>query len=439
MCEYTQTDLKEVTIMHDIDHYVPEMLALRREIHQRPEEGWTEFETTSIVVTTLESLGFKVKAGKEVIAPEAVMGRDPVLVEKALARAREHGVSEALLERLGGYTGAVATLETGRPGPVTAFRFDMDCVLVEESEDAATHEPARKGYCSVFPGLMHACGHDAHTATGLALAYWLMDHREALNGTIKLIFQPAEEGTRGAAAMAAAGVVDDVDWFFGAHVGAGARLGEVAVIRKGFMATTKMDLVFKGTPSHAGAEPEKGHSALLAAAHCAVALAGIPRHGGGMTRIAIGTLHAGEGRNVTPVHAKMQIEVRGENDEINSFMVKKVESIVAGVAAAFEVEAKIIKVGEATNMVASPEACDVVAKVAGRMPDVKLRFFDQGSGSEDCCTLIRRAQSHGAKAGFFFYGCDTPGHHRSDFEIQDEISLPVALKMLVGIVEELNK
>lgn len=427
-----------MTSMSSNQPYVDEMISARRRLHRHPEEGWTEFETTAFVAEQLRGWGYDVQLGTAVIAPEAVLGRNPALVEQGIARARANGVSEELLSEMGGYTGAMAVLDTGRPGPTTAFRFDMDCVLVEESHDAATHLPAKEGFASEYTGLMHACGHDAHTATGLGLAHWLMDHKDELTGRIKLLFQPAEEGTRGGAAMAAAGLVDDVDWFFGAHVGVSCKPGEVGVIRQGFLATTKIDIVFKGVPSHAGAEPEKGRSALLAAVNCAMTMQGIPRHSAGDSRVAIGTLHAGEGRNVTPVNAKMQIEVRGVNAEVNDYMVEQVDRAVKGASIMYGVEGQWIKAGEASNLVADEEACAVLEKAAQSMDGVTLKVFDKMNGSEDCTTLIRRAQAHGAKAGFFLYGCDYHGHHRADFEIQDTESLPLAFGMFTRVATALH-
>lgn len=211
--------------MQDCARYVEEMTRLRREIHRRPEEGWTEFETQWKVFRALEALGWTIRVGLDVIRPEAVMGRNAELVEKAMVRAAEHGVPESFLKATGGYTGLTADFDTGREGPVTGFRFDMDCVLVEELHDAS-HLPAAEGFDSEISGHMHACGHDAHTATGVTLAHWITDHKDELKGRLRLIFQPAEEGTRGAAPMAAAGVVDDLNWFFGAHVGCNCRIGE---------------------------------------------------------------------------------------------------------------------------------------------------------------------------------------------------------------------
>ena len=236
--------------------YVEEMIATRRKIHQTPEEGWTEFQTTWLVVERLRALGLKVLLGTQVINPKAVMGRDPKLVEAAVKRALATGVPQSFIDETGGYTGAVAVLETGRPGPVTAFRSDMDCVLVTES-DSPDHLPIACGFSSKRPGFMHACGHDGHTSVALEVCRWLVDHKDQLKGTIKVLFQPAEEGVRGAGAMAASGVVDDVDTLIGAHVGTFAKLGTIGLCEGGFLASTKLDVHFHGRPSHAGSDPQR--------------------------------------------------------------------------------------------------------------------------------------------------------------------------------------
>ena len=155
--------------------YTTEMVQFRRRIHKRPEEGWTEFETMNIVVSRLRELGFKVVMGTKAVNPNFVMGRDPERVAKAMQRAKDHGVCQAFLDETEGYTGCVGIWETGRPGPVTLFRHDMDCVLVQESHDAQ-HESVAGGYCSERDGLMHACGHDGHTSVGLGVAHWIADH-----------------------------------------------------------------------------------------------------------------------------------------------------------------------------------------------------------------------------------------------------------------------
>ena len=103
---------------------VREMIETRRALHRRPEEGWCEFQTPALILERLRALGYEPLCGTRVINPKAVMGRSPK--KAAIERAREAGVSEELLARMEGYTGAVAVLETGRPGPVTAWRCDID-------------------------------------------------------------------------------------------------------------------------------------------------------------------------------------------------------------------------------------------------------------------------------------------------------------------------
>lgn len=298
---------------------ITRLIADRRLIHQHPEEGWTEFETTWRIVKGLREIGLEPQIGEAVINRDAVMGRTPDLVADAMVRAENEFVPKEFLDATKGLTGAVAVLDTGCPGPTTAFRADIDCVLVRENQ-TPDHAPAACGFASKYPGLMHACGHDAHASLVLTAARWAVRHKDELCGKLKFIFQPAEEGVRGANAMAAAGVVDDVDILLGGHMGCQARLGELALQADGFWATTKFDVDIEGSPSHAGSDPHVGHNALMAACAAAMMLQGIPRHGRGTTRIAVGKLNAGEGRNVVPSHARMELEVRGSSAEVNQFM-----------------------------------------------------------------------------------------------------------------------
>ncbi|MFR4644146.1 MAG: amidohydrolase, partial [Sutterella wadsworthensis] len=204
------------------------------------------------------------------------------------------------------------------PGPVTALRFDIDCLAIEETKDE-NHLPNREGFASTRPGLSHACGHDGHTAVGLGVAQWLADNKETLCGKVKLVFQPAEEGVRGAAAIAASGVLDDVDWFTAGHIGCDAKPGQVGVSHEGYLATTKFDLEIFGLPCAAGS-PEKGHSALMCACNTVMALGSLPGHSKGITRVQVGKIVSGTARNIVAGHAYVVLEVRGESTEINDYM-----------------------------------------------------------------------------------------------------------------------
>ena len=419
--------------------YHDQLISIRRELHQFPEEGWTEFCTTAFIVEHLRKLGYEVLMGEKVVSRKDCLGRDPKLVAQASETAKARGVSEALLAEMQELTGCVAVLDTGRPGPTVALRFDIDCNNVQENP-SQDHRASREGWASKRPGLMHACGHDSHISSGLAIARWAMEHKDELNGKLKIVFQPAEEGVRGAAAVAASGVVDDCDYFLSSHIAMVAKSGEIVTSPIGFLCTTKFDVTFKGRPAHAGIEPNAGRNALAAACHAVTQLLGIPRHGSGMTRVNVGRLVAGEGRNVIPVNAKLVMEVRGENSEINDYMVEETQNIIAGVSKSFGVEAHVEKMGEAVDLFNDKEMVDMLDDVCSKTEGVKKVLHDVNfGGSEDATILARRVQAHGGKAAYFVLGSDRAGgHHTADFDI-DESSLDIGVAIYSEMLKRLMK
>lgn len=417
--------------------YHDELISTRRHLHTMPEEGWSEFTTTAYIVEKLRKLGYEVLMGKKVINPDNCLGRSQKVVEAGLAYARKNGVSEELLKEMDGLTGCVGVMDTGRPGPTLAIRFDIDCVPVTESTDA-DHIPAKEGFCSTRPGLMHACGHDAHTSTGLAVAHWFADHKDKMKGKLKILFQPAEEGVRGAAGMAASGIVDDADYFLGAHIAMMCKTGELSVKPYGFLCTTKLDVTYTGRPAHAGVEPNAGRNAMAAACNAFVQLLGIARHGSGMTRINVGQLIAGEGRNVIPSHALMKMEVRGETGDINQYMYDAAVAIIKGCAISQGCEYKIEKMGEAVDLTNDEELVDVLTKAGEAVEGMTVRKDPMNfGGSEDATILARRVQAHGGKAALFVIGANRPsGHHTSKFDI-DEKALDQGLAVWTNAVKEI--
>lgn len=416
-----------------------EMISARRHLHTIPEEGWTEFETTWFVAQRLKELGYKkILFAPVIINKECVLGRNPDVVATGMKRAVAAGVPESFIEEVGGLTGCAAVLETERPGPVTALRFDMDCVCVEETNDPE-HLPNKQGFRSTHPGLMHACGHDGHTAVGLAVARWVIEHQDELKGTIKLVFQPAEEGVRGAVAIAGSGFLDDVNFILGSHCGGKVHLGELGLLHGGVLASTKFDIRFTGVASHAGNQPHAGRSALMAACATSMMLVGIPRHGDGASRIAVGKLIAGEGRNVTPVHAYIQAEVRGETAEVNEYMCENLRRIVRGNAESYDVKAEIERVGDATTLIECPEILDVLRDIGRTLPEVKkIVELSSPAGSEDYTIMLKRVVEHGGRGAMFRWGCNHHGHHKSDFDLQDTESMPMAFDMFTGFVARMN-
>ena len=419
--------------------YHDQLISIRRELHQFPEEGWTEFCTTAFIVQHLRELGYEVLMGEKVISRKDCLGRDPKLVAQAIETAKARGVSQELLDEMQELTGCVAVLDTGRPGPTVALRFDIDCNNVTENP-SDEHRASKEGWASKRPGLMHACGHDSHISSGLAIARWAMEHKNQLNGKLKIVFQPAEEGVRGAAAVAASGIVDDCDYFLSSHIAMMAKSGEIITSPVGFLCTTKYDITFKGRPAHAGIEPNAGRNALAAACHCVTQLLGIPRHGAGMTRVNVGKITAGEGRNVIPVNAKLVMEVRGETGEINQFMASETENIVEGVAKGFSVEYHIEKMGEAVDLFNDKELVDMLDDVCAHTEGVNKVLHEVNfGGSEDATILARRVQAHGGKAAYFVLGSDrTGGHHTSDFDI-DENSLDIGVNIYSQMLTRLMK
>lgn len=414
-----------------------EMKARRRDFHKYPESGWAEFRTTAIAAEILEKIGWKVRFAKDFIDPDEVMGYN-VVPQKERTRAISQGADKKTLAKIGAYTGLAATLDTGRKGPVTVFRFDIDCVETEEAHDAE-HLPEREGFSSVNPGWMHACGHDGHAAVGLALAEMLMRKKDGLRGKIRLLFQPAEEGVRGGYAMAMAGVADDADYFIAMHLGLGKPTGSVSGGTGGFLCSTKFDADFRGIGAHAGGEPERGKNALLAAAAAAVNMHAISPHSGGATRVNVGVLNAGEGRNVVPPNAHMKIETRGESAELAAYVYAKAKEVIYGAAQMYDVDVSISKQGETITAESDRKLAALIMSAAEGAEGVTLlEEYRSMAGSDDACWLMRRVQEHGGLAAYVGIGASTAaGHHNNRFDF-DEEAMPIALEVLLNSATLLN-
>ncbi|MEG9546417.1 M20 family metallo-hydrolase [Mannheimia sp. HC-2023] len=413
------------------------LIQWRREFHQFPETGWSEFWTTSKIADYLSEIGFDILLGKQIINPDFVRGRNQAIVEKGIKRAREYGANPKWLEKMEGYTGCVAIFDSGKPGKTIALRFDIDCVDVAETKDP-NHRANQLGFASRNEGEMHACGHDGHITIGLGVAHWLMENKDKLKGKVKIVFQPAEEGVRGAATIAASGILDDADYFAGSHISFCANSGTVLANPKNFLSTTKIDIRYKGKPAHAGAAPHLGHNALLAAAHAVTQLHGISRHGEGMSRINVGVFKAGSGRNVIPADSEIKLEVRGENKEINQYMVDQVMQIAKGIAVSFDVEYETEIMGEAVDMNNDAELVSLIKEIAIAQPQVHSSDKEYSfNASEDATILGRRVQENGGKAIYFIIGADrTAEHHQAEFDF-DEEQLLTGVNIYTSLIQKL--
>lgn len=412
---------------------IDEMTARRRDFHKHPERGWAEFRTTAVCADALLKLGWRVRFADEFIEPERVMGREvDAAAEKR--RALEQGAPANTLARIGEYTGLCA--ELGEGAPLTVLRFDIDCVETAES-DGPSHRPAALGFASVNAGLSHSCGHDGHAAIGLALAEMISENAKNLRGTVRLIFQPAEEGVRGGFAFA--GLARGADYFIAMHLGLGLPTGHICGGTGGFLCSTKFDAEFTGKAAHAGGEPERGRNALLAAAQAALAIHSIAPHSGGVMRVNVGVLRAGEGRNVVPPYALMKIETRGENGEVASYAYERAEAALRGAAQMYGAELAIKKQGETITAESDEKLAKLVSDEALSVSGVtKAELYRKMPGSDDACWLMREAQKGGGLATYICVGADTPaGHHNGAFDL-DEAALPIALELLYKTTLRLN-
>ena len=415
-----------------------EMVACRRDFHKYAETGWFEMRTSSLIARKLTDLGYEVLTGEDVCLKEARMGvpSDEEL-EKNYARAIAQGADPEFAERTkGGATGVIGILRRGE-GPTVAYRFDIDALGVFESAEE-DHCPTAEGFASCNYGFMHACGHDGHATIGLGVAKALMAVQDQLHGTVKLIFQPAEEGVRGAKSIVEKGHLDGVDYFIGSHLTKKPEgdPSDFAPGSYGSLATTKYDVIFHGLAAHAGGAPEKGKNAMLAAATAVLNLYAIPRHSDGATRINVGRLIAGSGRNVICDEAKLEIEVRGATTKLNDYVSAYAERILKSAADMHDCTVEMHLMGASESQTSDEDFCMDIHKVCteklGLVP-VAEPLIRKNGGSEDIAYMMNRVQEQGGKASFMrlMTTMSAPAHNRRyDF---DEAVLKQGVKAFAGM------
>ncbi|MCI8454264.1 MAG: M20 family metallo-hydrolase [Lachnospiraceae bacterium] len=382
----------------------PTMIETRRDLHKHAESGWYEMRTSSIIARALADLGYEVLTGRQVCDSAYRMGLpSPNELKEHFALALSQGaVPEFMTEDIkDGFTGVIGILSCGE-GPVAALRFDIDALGGVETEDT-DHKPNQEKFSSVNYGIMHACGHDGHTAIGLAVAAILMEFKEVLHGTVKLIFQPAEEGVKGGKSIVEHGHLDNVDFFLSGHIYSEKDAPGYDVITGtvGPLATCKYDITYHGKASHAGTAPQLGKNALLAAVAAVQELMAIPRYPGGTSLVNVGKLISGTARNVIPDEAFMEVEVRGDSQEILEYMKENALRIIQAAAQLQDCTADIAVAGEAEPLKSDEAfAKEIAGMLEAHLPAVRVSpsFQFRNPGSEDASFMMNRVQSHGGKA-----------------------------------------
>jgi len=411
--------------MSTIEAHFKEAVQWRRDLHKCPQPAWVEFFATGYVAEKLEEWGYELKLGREIIAEDKqLLLPDTTILQREYERALKAGVKEKYISPAqGGFTGVVGSLKGDQPGPTVAFRFDIDSNEGAES-NADSHRPAKEGFASQNPGYAHMCGHDAHTAIGLLLARHFAENKANLKGTIKFIFQPNEENLSGASAMIDKGLLDDVDFLFGGHVGITARkTGQIAFDIHSILALSRFEVTYTGRPTHAGISPHEGKNALLGACTAVTNLYAIARHGEGASRINVGTLEAGTTWNAIPESANFRLETRGVSDEVNSYMVRKATEVLYGAAQMYDLVLEVKPAATALSGKNSPDLINLGQKVAENLPSVQEIIPEiPFNGSEDVTLMMERVQNRGGKALYVLFG--TPifgGHHNSTFDVDEAV------------------
>jgi amidohydrolase len=372
--------------------------SMRRDFHSHPELGFQEVRTAGIVTRELTALGLEVHPG------------------------------------VGG-TGVVALLEGSKPGPVVLVRADMDALPIHEETGAA--------YASQNPGVMHACGHDGHTAVLLTVARMLTAQRNELAGTVKFMFQPAEEGMGGAEKMIENGVLDNpkVDVALALHVWNEKPVGWIGISSGPAMAGAEIFKVkVTGKGGH-GAVPHLAVDPILAAAQIVSALQGIVSRNIAPLQtavVSVCTIHGGETFNVIPPAVEMTGTIRTFEPDVRARVLERFKQTVNSVAEAMgcQVEIDLQLLTPATvNQRETALRVQAVAQHLFPHSDVDTSNYTT-MGSEDFAFVLDKVPGC-----FMFIGSANPekgldaGHHHPKFDI-DEAALPRGAALMAAAVSE---
>jgi len=371
------------------------LVSWRRDFHRHPELAWQERRSARIVAAELECMGYKIKTG----------------------------VAE---------TGVVALLEGDGPGPVVMVRFDMDALPIVEATQAE--------YGSQNPGVMHACGHDGHMAIGLGVATVMAQYRSDLTGTLKLVFQPAEEPGDGARMMVNEGVLENPS----PHVVLIAHLwNEIPVgtidVRSGpvMAAAERLACDVRGRGGHA-ALPHQAADPIVAASHMVTALQSVVSRNVNPLDTAVltvGSFQGGNAFNVIPDSVHLEGTIRTFDAQVREEVRARVREVLEGIASACGVSADVEITALSPAVVNDPDVAETVRDAAETIlgPE-RVSSGVRTMGSEDAALFTERIP------GCYFFigsanserGLDAP-HHSPHFDF-DEDALPLGVAVMTESV-----
>ncbi|WP_144602146.1 amidohydrolase [Algoriphagus algorifonticola] len=367
----------------------------RRDFHQYPELGNQEFRTAKVIADHLRSLGMEVTENVAV-------------------------------------TGVVGVLKGGKPGPMVALRADMDALPVTDRNDLPFKSVNTATYNGQETGVMHACGHDSHMAILMGVAEVMASMKDQLKGSVKFIFQPAEEGVydvdiAGAELMVKEGVMEDVDAIFGLHIWAQIEAGKIGYRSGPFMAAVdNLNVTITGTQAH-GASPWSSVDPIVTSAQAIMGLQTILSRNVNITEnpavVTVGAIHGGIRHNIIPEKVEMIGTIRTFGDEQQALVHRRITEIITNIAESAGAKADV-NIGKLYPSTVNPP--ELTAKV---LPSVEsaagkgnVIAMPPVTGAEDFSFFQRE------KPGFFFFlggmekGGDpltTPSHHTPDFFIDE--------------------
>jgi amidohydrolase len=377
--------------------------AVRRDLHAHPELGFKEIRTAGIVAHELQTLDLEVSTG--------------------IAK-----------------TGVVALLEGTQPGPVVLVRFDMDALPI--------YEETGSSYTSITPGVMHACGHDGHTAIGLTVAKMLHAQREHLAGKVKFVFQPAEEGTCGEEIggnemMLREGVLDSPapDLALALHLWNEKPLGWVHVAAGPVMAgAEEFKITVQGKGGH-GAIPQQTNDPVLAAAQIVSALQSITSRNVSPLQAAVVSvtmLHGGQAFNVIPSEVKMEGTIRTFELPVRDKVLGRFDQIVNGIAESLGCTANVVVKRLTPAVINADEiALRIQRGFRKTLPESSLDTSSHLTmGAEDMAFTLEKVPGC-----YFFVGSANSekgldyGHHHPKFDF-DEVALPKAAALMASAITD---
>lgn len=417
LCLYTsaaiaQTDALKATVVKKADAMQPKLVSWRRDLHANPELGNQESRTAGIIAAHLKALGLDVKTG----------------VAK---------------------TGVVGVLKGGKPGPVVALRADMDGLPITERTPVPFASKIKSTYNNAEVGVMHACGHDTHVAILMGVAELLSSMKNDLRGTVKFIFQPAEEGAPfgeegGAELMVKEGVLQNpkVDAIFGLHINAQTEVGKITYRPGGTMAAVNdMQITVKGKQAH-GAYPWSSIDPIVVSAQIINSLQTIVSRNLNVTEnagvVTIGAINGGNRSNIIPEQVIMMGTLRALSASDEKMLIERVKTIAT----------KTAEAAGATAEVKIP--LSVHYPVTYNNPALTERMLPTLQATAGAANVILRPPVTGAE-DFSFYQEKVPGlfiflggmpkgadplktaaHHTPDFYI-DESGFSLGVKALCNL------